>query len=100
MKVKPIVAWYDLWVGLFIDRPKRRLYFFPVPCFGLIFEWRRIAMGRFVPRYSDSRGDWYVFDTISRDLLNWATSEADAKRRCAKLNGEPLGQLQIGEDAP
>lgn len=39
MKVRPIFAWHDLWVGLFWDRSKRRLYFFPVPCLGVILEF-------------------------------------------------------------
>ena len=40
MRVRPIFAWYDLWVGFFWDREKRRLYFFPVPCIGLVVEFR------------------------------------------------------------
>ncbi len=40
VKVKAIFAWYDFWVGAFYDRGKRRLYIFPVPCIGLVFEWR------------------------------------------------------------
>lgn len=39
MKIRPIFRWYDLWVGFFIDRPARRLYFFPIPCIGLRIEW-------------------------------------------------------------
>lgn len=38
-RLKPIFAWYDLWVGVFIDREKRKIYFFPVPCVGLVFYW-------------------------------------------------------------
>ncbi len=38
MKVTPIFAWYDLWVGAFVDRPKRRLYVFPLPCLGFVIE--------------------------------------------------------------
>ena len=28
----------DIWVGVFIDRPKRRIYIFPVPCFGVVIQ--------------------------------------------------------------
>lgn len=40
MSIKPIFAWYDLWIGLFWDRHKATLYVFPVPCFGfrIIFQ--------------------------------------------------------------
>jgi hypothetical protein len=34
-RVRPIFAWFDLWVGVFIDWPQRRLYLFPLPCIGL-----------------------------------------------------------------
>jgi len=36
MTVRPVFAWYDLWIGVFIDRPKRRVYIFLVPCFGIV----------------------------------------------------------------
>lgn len=39
MKLRPIFAWYDLWIGAFWDRPKRRLYLFPVPCFGIVIDF-------------------------------------------------------------
>ena len=28
-----------LWVGAFIDRPKRRVYILPLPCMGIVVEW-------------------------------------------------------------
>jgi hypothetical protein len=34
-KLTPMFAWYDLWIGLYIDVGNRRLYVFPVPCFGV-----------------------------------------------------------------
>jgi len=33
--MKLIIKWYDIWVGLFIDRKQKCVYFFPVPCIGL-----------------------------------------------------------------
>lgn len=39
MKVRPIFEPCDLWVGVFIDRAKRRVYVFPVPCVGLVISW-------------------------------------------------------------
>lgn len=38
IRVRPLCAWYDAWIGVFIDRPKRRVYVFPVPCFGMVIE--------------------------------------------------------------
>lgn len=38
MKVKLIFAWYDFWIGLFIDQKKKTVYFFPVPMIGLKFH--------------------------------------------------------------
>lgn len=39
MKIKFIFAWYDLWVGVFIDTLKSRLFIFPIPMFGLVIDW-------------------------------------------------------------
>jgi len=30
-KLKISFAWYDLWVGLFVDADKKKLYFCPIP---------------------------------------------------------------------
>lgn len=32
-----LLAWYDLWVGCFINTKKRHVYFFPLPCVGLLY---------------------------------------------------------------
>lgn len=45
--VKPIFAWYDLWVGIFWDSRKRKLYILPLPCVGVVIE---IPMRHNAPR--------------------------------------------------
>ena len=39
MKVRPIIAWYDLWVGAFWDAKKRWLYVLPFPCVGIVIKF-------------------------------------------------------------
>lgn len=36
-RVRVIFRWYDIWVGLYIDKCRRTLYFFPVPMLGFKF---------------------------------------------------------------
>lgn len=39
MRIRPLLAWYDLWVGVFFDRQKRRVYVLPFPCIGIVIEF-------------------------------------------------------------
>jgi len=39
--IRPIVAWYDIWIGVFIDTDNRRIYLLPLPCVGVVIEWGR-----------------------------------------------------------
>jgi hypothetical protein len=34
-----IAAWYDLWIGMYWNSAKRRLYVLPVPCLGFYVEF-------------------------------------------------------------
>lgn len=38
MKVKLIFKWYDFWVGFYIDRENKIIYFFPFPMIGFKIE--------------------------------------------------------------
>jgi len=39
MTIRPIFAWYDLWVGAFWDADKRSLYILPLPCIGIVVQF-------------------------------------------------------------
>ena len=39
-----IMAWYDLWVGVFVDTKKHHIYVFLLPCIGIKFSF--LAVGR------------------------------------------------------
>lgn len=57
IKIRPIFAWYDFWVGFFCDRTKKRLYCFPLPTLGFYVEWRKsdpFACCYFCREYGDT----------------------------------------------
>ena len=37
--MKLIFAWHDFLVGFLYNRKKRRLYFFPIPMVGIVFQF-------------------------------------------------------------
>jgi hypothetical protein len=39
MRMRPIIAWYDLWMGIYWDRRTRKLYLLPLPCIGIVLEF-------------------------------------------------------------
>jgi hypothetical protein len=40
-KIKLLFAWYDLWIGFYWDRVSKKLYFLPIPCFGIILDFSK-----------------------------------------------------------
>lgn len=50
MRIRPIFAWYDFWIGIYWDRRLRRLYVFPVPCFGFFIQFQ---LKRWIARPDD-----------------------------------------------
>lgn len=46
MKIRPLFAWYDFWVGAYWDRANRRLYVLPIPMFGFVVDFGRAETER------------------------------------------------------
>ena len=41
MRIRPLFAWYDLWVGFYWDRRKSALYVLPLPTLGVVFTFEK-----------------------------------------------------------
>lgn len=35
IKVRPVFAWWDVWVGVYLDRKASTVYVLPLPCIGI-----------------------------------------------------------------
>jgi len=42
IKINTFFRWYDIWVGFYIDKSKKTLYFCPLPMIGLKIDFRTI----------------------------------------------------------
>ena len=59
MRVRPVVAWYDLWAGVFVDLQKRRVYVLPVPCLGIVISWGKDTQP-LTPRWPGAAGSHHL----------------------------------------
>lgn len=41
IKIRPVLAWYDFWIGVFWDRKKRIVYILPLPMMGVAISFQR-----------------------------------------------------------
>ena len=39
IRIRPIFAWYDLWVGVYVDIKGKAVYILPLPTVGLKVSW-------------------------------------------------------------
>ena len=39
LRIRPLLAWYDIWIGVFVDMNKRAIYILPLPCIGIVIWW-------------------------------------------------------------
>lgn len=44
-RIRPLFAWYDLWVGAYWDRRHARLYLLPVPTLGIVIDFQQSGGG-------------------------------------------------------
>jgi hypothetical protein len=71
IKIRPMFAWYDIWVGLFIDKAKSTAYFFPLPMLGLKIKWEKpVVIEPVIPITPDdirTKLDTYIEEISTRE---------------------------------
>lgn len=85
MKIRPLFAWYNLWIGAYWDRTKRRLYVLPLPTLGFYVEFTHSPAS--VP--DDAR--------FSVDLELKETNALHIRETFAQITG-PGYQFEVSKD--
>lgn len=52
-RVALALAWFDLWVGFYVDPEARILYWCPVPCVVIAFKWGPVQVPHGTPGVRD-----------------------------------------------
>jgi len=39
MTCRIVIAWYDMWIGVYWDAARKRLYILPIPCVGIVLDF-------------------------------------------------------------
>ncbi|MGH9438542.1 MAG: hypothetical protein ACRD22_11785 [Terriglobia bacterium] len=90
-RVRPIFRWFDLWIGLYLDQPNRRLYVFPLPTLGIVIEWGTLkkASERIEERQMKITRDEYALaaallegeaDAIDPEISSLKSDDVDGER--------------------
>lgn len=74
MSITPVFAWYDFWIGVFWDRSKRRLYILPLPCIGVLIQFKPKTTRRHVLRTACAH-TWRRYPSFGR----WRCMECGAE---------------------
>jgi hypothetical protein len=65
MSIRFLFAWYDIWVGVFVDQGKRRIYVFPLPCIGFVIQLPEKPDPLAFPKDKTHIDDWIGYGAMN-----------------------------------
>jgi hypothetical protein len=80
MHLSVFFAWYDFWIGVFVDLKKHCVYVCPLPCIVFRFDWGVFYFAKYDPktqdvRYIDPNLNW--LERVVRYLFNRKRDDKD-----------------------
>jgi len=69
VKVTVRFAWYDMWMGVYVDRKARRVYVCPLPCLLFTFSRRHATGGIIANRHNVPLSDFRMPEPLPRERL-------------------------------
>jgi len=76
LKISPLFAWYDIWIGIYYDTKRKTIYFLPLPMLGIKIKGLRITWNK---NYS-FKNDPFIW------LFQWGKTHYPMRNYNSKFN--------------
>jgi len=93
VRIRPVFAWYDAWIGAYWDRHSRTLYVLPLPCLGVAVQFGSAPVEYVV---GAERGIDEYFRSVARINDHFAQTLREFRAENVKPPTSPTGGPRRG----